>query len=127
MIPDPRDLNSWLGLGQTLWLIALSAVVWLRKPGTQAQESVKGLQEAMVRQTEELTHTMQKQHHALDLRLKAVETDMKHMPTSDEMSRLDGAVRVVAEQTRSMAASVDGLRGQLARIESFLLNQKGQP
>lgn len=127
MNADPRELAFWLGLGQTIWLIGLSVAVWLRKPGTQAQESVKGLQEAMVQQTAALTKTMQEQHHNLDLRLKAVETDMKHMPTSEEMSKLEGAVGVVAEQTRSMTVSLDAFRGQLGRIENYLLNQTKGP
>lgn len=122
---EARDIAVWLGLGQTLWLLGLSIAVWLRKPGNDAQQSIKGLHEQMAAQTLALTSTMNQQHHSLDLRLKAVETDLKHMPTTKEMQRVDAAVGVVAEQTRSMAVSIDGLRGQLARIETFLLNQKG--
>lgn len=122
---DPRELAMWFGLVQTVWLLGLSVAVWLRKPGTQAQESVKTLQASMAQQTETLTQTMNLQHHELDRRLSVVETDMKHMPTSQEMTKLDGTVRVVAEQSRSMAVSLDAMRGQMARIETFLLNQKG--
>lgn len=124
---DPNDIGRWLAIAQTIWLIGLSVVVWLRKPGTQAQESVKSLQEAMAQQTAALTLTMQEQHHNLDLRLKAVETDMKHMPTSEEMTRLAGEVRVVAEQTRAIAVTLDAFRGQMGRMEHFLMNEpKGQ-
>lgn len=120
---EARELAVWVGLVQTLWLLGLSVTLWLRKPGTQAQESVRSLQESMAAQTASLTGTMLRQHSDLDQRLKAVETDMKHMPTSEEMARLDGTVRVVGEQARSMAISMDGLRGQMARIETYLMTQ----
>lgn len=108
-----QNLQTWLGVGLTLWTAGLTLVVWLRKPGADASVAVAALEaDQRVR------------HHALNDRVTTLEERVRHMPTSDELSDLEGTVKAINERTEGLAEAVTTIRASLARIESFLLHSK---
>lgn len=104
-LDDPR---FWLDACQTLGLVVLSAVTWLRRPGEQAAQAVA-----------ELAKRTDGELAALATRLQAVEERMQHMPTDEELAQLGGDVKEVK-------AVVEGQRELLKRVEhqqSLILEQ----
>jgi hypothetical protein len=107
---DPKTLSDW---AQWLAMGVISLVVWLRKPGEDAQHSVDTLRADV---DERINGHMK--------RLVEVETHMRHMPTSEELAKLEGTVKQIDERSAALAEAIGQLRIQLNRIESFLLGSK---
>jgi len=108
-----RQLNDWLTLVLVVWSAGLTAAMWLRKPGVDAAGAVSALKEATAMKLELLNN-----------RLTTLEERVQHMPTSDELSELEGTVRAIDERTVGLAEAVTTIRTSVARIENFLLHTK---
>jgi len=93
---DPR---FWLDLVLIIVATINTGVVWLRKPGEEAKQSIKDL-------GERIDDEMSQQAG----RLAAVEQRMQHMPTDEELATLRGDVQQVK-------AVVEGQRDLLKRVE----------
>lgn len=107
---DPR---FWADLVQGLVTAALAVSVWLRKPGEDAGRAVAELREDV--------DTQLKGHSE---RLTEIEAHMEHMPTDEELVKLEGAIKQLDERTKGMATQIGAMAGQLQRIETYLLNKK---
>lgn len=109
----PDDLKTYITIALALWNAALTIAIWLRKPGEDAGAAVDTLRRA---HGAELA--------AVNNRLVSIETDMKHMPTSEELAQLEGMVGTVNERTKGMAEHMARVTVQLNRIETYLLEKK---
>lgn len=86
--------SFWLDAAQTLVIVLL----WLRKPGEDAKTNMA----------------------ALGGRVDVFEERMKHMPTSDELTEVEGTVRAMHAKLEGMADAVKTTRNGVQRIEDFL-------
>lgn len=107
---EPRFV---LDLVQWLVTLGLAFTVWLRKPGTDAAQAVRDLAD--------MTEDRLSAHAS---RLASIETHMKHMPTTDELIKLEGLVGQINERSQNAAEAIRNVRVQLNRIEDFLLRSK---
>lgn len=107
---EPRFL-----LDGAQWLVTLGLAfsVWLRKPGTDAAQAVRDLAH--------MTDERLSEHAG---RLASIETHMEHMPTKEELIKLEGLVGAINERTQNSAEAIRIMRVQLNRIEDFLLRSK---
>lgn len=108
-----RDFNAWLNVVLVLWSTALTVIIWLRKPGADAGAAVRALEQ-----------DQRLKHGEISGRLFTLEERVKHMPTSDELSELEGAVKAINERTAGLAEAIGTVRTTLGRIETFLLQHK---
>lgn len=108
-----RQINDWLTLVLVLWSAGLTAALWLRKPGVEASNAVTALKD-----------DQRVRHDLLNTRLTTLEERIRHMPTSDELSELEGTVKAIDERTEGLAEAIATIRTQLSRIENFLLQHK---
>lgn len=108
-----RDFRDVLTLVNTLAVMVIALVVWLRKPGEEAAAAARRLEqkvdEANARHRERLTE---------------IEARLEHMPTSDELSELEGNVKAIAERTEGLGEAIATIRATLGRIENYLLTSK---
>lgn len=104
---DPR---FWLDLFLVCLTALNTAVVWLRKPGEQAQAAVEALSDRLDKELGEIKSDAVKAQAQLSGRLQAVEGRMDHIPTDDELATLRGDVQEVK-------AVVEGQRELLRRVE----------
>ncbi len=118
---DSKTISDWL---QWIVMAAIGVIVWLRRPGEQAQDAVRQVQGQLAEQTVTLTSTMTRQHHDLDGRLKVVETAMTHMPTATDLAELEGTVKAMAAKVDSVDDALKNMRGGITRIETFLLEHR---
>lgn len=84
----------WLDALQT----AVIAALWLRKPGEQAGEKVV----------------------AMEARVGVIEERIRHMPTADELTELEGTVKAIDAKLGGMDDAVKTTRSAVVRIEEFL-------
>lgn len=97
------DLKDALQLLLSLLAMATAAAAWLRKPGEDAQGEVTKVRE----------------------RLIALEERTKHMPDSEELAKLEGMVKQIAERTEGLGEAITSIRSSQTRIEQYLLSAKG--
>lgn len=107
---DPR---FWVDLVQGLVTAALAVSVWLRKPGEDAGRAVAELRDDVDEQLK---------RHAD--RLTEIEAHMEHMPTDQELVKLEGVIKQLDERTKGLANQMSTMAGQLQRIETYLLNNR---
>lgn len=110
--PD-ADNRFWLDLVQWLVTLALAVSVWLRKPGEDAGRAVAELRDDIDRRLQ--SHTA---------RLTEIEAHMEHMPTDEELAKLEGAIQTLDERTRGMAERMGVMAASLQRIETYLLSNR---
>ena len=110
-MPELQSIASSLGVFNVLWSLALTAAIYLRKPGVDAAAAVELLRAEMAR-------TLRKE----DQRLTEIETHLNHMPSREELREVEGTLKQVSERTLGMSARVDSLATTLSRSETFLLN-----
>lgn len=85
-----------MDIAQTIAVVWL----WLRKPGQEAGVKVD----------------------AVEGRVDVLEERIRHMPTTNELTELEGTVNAIKATLDGMQQSQDVQRATLARIESYLLS-----
>lgn len=108
-----RDFKDVLLVLNTLAIIVVAIAAWLRKPGIDAEAAVKTLSDGQARLHEE--HRM---------RLTMVESQLKHMPTKDELTELEGTVKAINERTEGMDDAMKRITHQLDLIQRYLMERK---
>jgi predicted nucleic acid-binding Zn-ribbon protein len=103
------DLNPYLQALLAIWTLGNTVVLFLRKPGEDASQSVVELKEHIADRID---------GHAE--RLTRIESHMEHMPTNEDLSKLEGTVKQIQQQTQGISDSMGQLRSTLTRIEDFL-------
>lgn len=109
----PEDIKTWTLIGLALWNSGLTLVVWLRKPGEEAGAAVERLRQDAANELSQV-----------NTRLTAVETEIRHMPTSEELAELEGTVKQINERTAAQSEQIKGVAAAVQRIEHYLLNSK---
>lgn len=107
------DLKVWLDLIQWLLMLALSVSVWLRKPGEDAGKAVQLLRA-------EVTGKQQ----LVDKAIATIEEQIRHMPTSEELAKLEGSVNSISAKVGGIADAMGVQNQQLNRIETYLLQSR---
>lgn len=107
------DLRDYVLMFNTVWLVLISVLTWLRKPG-----------EAAVAALDALNTKVDNANNEHRNRLMKIETDLKHMPNSDELTELEGNVKAINERTEGLIEAISTVRSTLARIETYLLTSK---
>lgn len=110
---DFSNPEFWLKVGLIVWNVLLTGVVWLRKPGQDAQQAVARVERRISSEVAKIDH-----------RLVVAEERLKHMPTSDQFNELTGTVRRLEATTEHQNETLAALRASLARVESYLLTSK---
>ena len=108
-----RDARDWPLLLNILGTLGVGVVTWLRKPGGEAMSAVRALEKALADSNSEHRN-----------RLTAIDAQLKHMPTSEELSDLEGDVKAINERTKWQSDEIETIRATLARIETYLLSIK---
>lgn len=103
-------INQWLPFGLAIWNLGITAALWLRKPGEDANAALQ-------------SHKAQNDARlaSIDTELAVIKSRLDDMPTSGELARLEGVVRQLDERTKGQSDTMDTVRHQLNRIESYLL------
>ena len=97
-----RDFRDVLWVVNTLALMVIGLVVWLRKPGDDALKAIERLE------------SENGQMHEADRKLLAtLEERIRHMPTSEELAELEGTVKAIDERTQGMGKQLDRIEGYL--------------
>ncbi len=96
-----------------VWNIGLTVIVWLRKPGEDAGAAVAQLGAELKRDI--ATHSA---------RLAEIETHMEHMPSSEELAKLEGTVMEINARTEAQSEQLRTVSAALTRIETYLLNNR---
>lgn len=108
-----EDIKAWLPALLFLWNIALTLVAVLRKPGEAAGVAVAELRAEHSRELQEIKQS-----------LVAVQTEIEHMPNSEELANLRGTVMQIDERTASLSEQIKSVAATTQRIENWLLNHR---
>lgn len=103
---DYKAADVWLGLAQWAATGILAVWTYLRTQDRDNADAVK----AVGTKVEEVREAAESMHADLNLRLATVEERIKHMPTQDELARIEGDVAEVR-------AKLGGLEELLRRVE----------
>jgi hypothetical protein len=106
-------MEFWFKVAQWLITLALAVSVWLRKPGEDAGKAVAQLRD-----------DVDSQLNPIRTNLATIEVRLKHMPTAEKLSDLDGTVRALAVQVDGLTDSLSAIRNTLNRVENYLLTSK---
>lgn len=104
---DPR---FWLEAAVLLITSINSAVLFVMRPGREAQAAVQALAERLAREREEADAKAAADRAELVSRVQHVEDHLQHMPTDEELATLRGDVH-------SIKAQLEGQRELLKRVE----------
>lgn len=110
-----NDLLPLLGLGLSLVTALATFVLWLRRPGEDAAGLVRDLDTAT-----------RVQLAAQSARVDVLEERVKHMPTSDELTQLEGEMRAISAQLSAVADQLPSVKSALTRIENYLLSERNK-
>ncbi|MEY2688198.1 MAG: hypothetical protein RL375_2396 [Pseudomonadota bacterium] len=109
MTLDLSNWNTWWAVVQAAAIVAL----WLRKPGETAGEAVIVLRQDVARDA-----------GALKGRIDVLEERVRHMPTTEELRKVEGELLAIKAQINGLEDDVKSTRSGVARIEDFLRNSK---
>lgn len=103
---DYKAADFWVGLAQWAATIAVAIFTYLRTQDKDNAAAVK----ALLVQVQEVREAAEGLHADVNLRLATVEERIKHMPTQDELARIEGDVSEVR-------AKLGGVEELLRRVE----------
>jgi hypothetical protein len=110
---------------QLLWLIGVTAAIWLRKPGMDASAAATKLQHEFDLQLKLHRDETRLEFNRQSLQIKSIETHMQHMPNSEELAEIKGTVDTINARQALMAETLKVLRDSQSRVEDYLLKRKG--
>lgn len=102
------DLKDTIFILLSLISTVLSVSAYLRKPGEDAQAA--------------LQKHISTDHAQVRERVLTLEERVKHMPTSDELTELEGTVKAVAGQLTALSTAISTMQASQTRVENYLLN-----
>lgn len=108
---DWELLFKGIGAINMVLTLGIGAVMWLRKPGEDSGAAVKKEREERSLQMAELA-----------TRVSRIEEKLMHMPTNEELARLDGSLRESNARTEAMQSQLAGVSNQLALIQRYLMD-----
>jgi Protein of unknown function (DUF2730) len=103
------NAEFWIKAGIIIWNIGLTAALWMRKPGLEAQESVRSLKSTV---------------GEIEADMRVMKESMKHLPTRDEVAELARALTGLEVDNKAQTNVMQTMREQLVRIEQFLMNNR---
>lgn len=103
------NAEFWLKAGIIVWNIGLTAALWMRKPGLEAQESVKALRDDV---------------HKMQADIRVMEETLDHMPKGVEVQQLSRDMATVKADNKAQNDALARVVSQLDRIESYLLHNR---
>lgn len=109
---DISSLKDWLAAGGIVIATINSLILFLRKPGTDAQAIAQATAEAL-----------QEHRHAIELRVQQLETHVEHLPTAAEISKLQHELGTVQAQLAGLRDMLGPIAHQVSLINQHLLNQ----
>lgn len=80
----------------------MAFVMWMRKPGEDAGKSIGVLSE----------------------RISRIEEQLKHIPSNDELQRLDGSLREANARIEAVSHGQQRLLNQMDLIQRYLMDNK---
>lgn len=107
------DSKFWLDVAQWVLTGLLAAIVWLRKPGEDAQAEAK--------RTRSLLATS---HRELSTRLTVLEERYTQVPSRVELAQLQGELRTVQMQMEGQNQQLLVIQQSVYRIEQFLIERR---
>lgn len=116
-----KELQALLALLSILNMLGLWAVAiytWQANRKRVTAERIAALQKSMDSSMETLKTGIDNQNQ----RLTAVERDLKHGPTHDDLKRLHSRIDALAGGVRELAGKFEGASNTLQLIHAFLLN-----
>lgn len=121
-VAQATDWKLWSSLAQWLVTGALAIVMWTRKPGEDAAKAVEALRRESGDDIDAVQQAMGSDMAAIRERVTRLEEHIKHVPTSDELSELEGEVKAMSATVHAVAESIGTIRLTLNRIETYILN-----
>lgn len=106
---DPFKLTTAVNVAVTA---VIAFVLWLRKPGEDAGRAVHGLREEILQL-----------HHDMDRRMVTLEERVKHMPSTEELREVEGAVKQVDARVQAQGERIGSMHAAVSRIEQHLLTR----
>lgn len=131
------ELYIVLQAAQLLWMVGLTAAIWLRSPGIEAGKAARKVEEDMERALKEQAESTQRQFRdqaestqrqfgSQLVKITQIETHMSHMPNTQEMQQLHSQVSVIEERTSMLIESIGGLSSGVNRINDWLREHGGR-
>jgi hypothetical protein len=102
---------------QIVWLVGLTLITYMRKPGLEAGAAAKHIEAEFARAMESHRSETQRELRVHEVRLAEIDAHMRHLPTSEHVER-------IASRTEGLADGMATVRTQLNRIEAYLLGAK---
>lgn len=120
MTESLKELQALLALLSILNMLGLWAVAiytWQANRKRVTAERIAALQKSMDSSMETLKTGIDRQNH----RLTAVERDLKHGPTHDDLKRLHSRIDALAGGVRELAGEFKGANHTLHLIHAYML------
>jgi uncharacterized protein YPO0396 len=117
------DFKSWWTFALSVYAAVLGIVVWLRKPGEAAGEAVTKLRNDVMGELRAMRDQMSGEVSDLRSVQDTLEERVKHLPDSNDLLKLVGAVSKLEARTEGLVNSQNGQTQALGRIENYLLNR----
>lgn len=119
---DYKAAGFWLDFLQ--WLSIGVVAVWgyLRTKDRDNALAVKKVANELA----EFIRVSGESHHAQSLRLTTVEERLRHIPTAEELARIEGAVSEVKARVEGVEVLVKRIEHQTNLMHQHLLNMNGR-
>jgi Protein of unknown function (DUF2730) len=102
-----NDLTLALWALNFIWMVGLTVVNFARRPGEDATRAAATASEKIDK---------------LGGRVQGLEAHLEHMPSNDDLTKLDGAVREIRATLAALQESVSSLRATTVLIDQHLRN-----
>jgi septal ring factor EnvC (AmiA/AmiB activator) len=123
LVGDVRNLRRWLWVAG-VWAVAASAIAIIALLKANENSQPKTPPSAVT--ASQLTGVQ----HSLDQRIKALETQLKDVPTSSDVAKLDSRLKAVEKKADGTASDVKAVRKDLdnltSRVQKVEQKQKQQ-
>lgn len=120
---DKIDYHFWWGVILTIGHVLLWLVLWLRKPGEEAQAALPAIEKRFSEALTELKELVSGEIADMRSAQRLIDERIRHLPVAREVDELTGDVRVVKKEVEALSKTQDAQTRTLERIEKYLLDR----
>lgn len=116
-----ESVNQWLGAVAFLVSIVNVVAIWILRPGKIAKERHEALKTSVDERfaaSAEASRVALKEH---DRRIQALESDQKHLPTTDD---LHGVKEALASLKAKVETEMESMGTTVRRIDDYLRSNR---
>lgn len=114
---DATFLKDWLGVAALLISVGGAFYAWVAASGNKALKAVDDMKREALAEDKRVSEHM----GALEKRVSAIESELKHLPTKEDLDDLKDRLADLSKEVAVSNKSMEAMQNVIKRVDDFVM------